>query len=112
MGSSIVLYDWRGNHYLFLPLAWSLERFCNSLWHVWWTIRYREYSPGLLTCVLIWMQAYFLLAYRPVTERIANSTITLSLLLGSCAAAFVSFYIPLVKGSTRSKRTVAAGGHR
>lgn len=112
MGGSIVLYDRGGDRYLFLPLAWSIERFSNSLWHVWWAIRYREYSPGLVTCVLIWIQTYFLLAYRPTSEPIANGTVVLSLLLGISVAAFVSFYIPLVKGSAHRARITPSGGHR
>jgi hypothetical protein len=52
MGGSIVLYDRGGDRYLFLPLAWSIERFCNSLRHVLWAIQYREYSPGLSRLIL------------------------------------------------------------
>ncbi|AXC12174.1 hypothetical protein ACPOL_2870 [Acidisarcina polymorpha] len=68
MSSCIVLYDRQGDRYLFLPLAWAIERFCNSIWHIWWAVRYREYSPGLLTCILIWMQTYFILAYHPSSQ--------------------------------------------
>ncbi len=33
---SIVAYDRLGSRFLFLPVAWALERLVNSLWHIWW----------------------------------------------------------------------------
>ena len=51
--ASIVLYDRLGQPLLFLPLAWAIERLFNAIWHVWWTVHFQEYSPGLLTSLLI-----------------------------------------------------------
>jgi hypothetical protein len=48
MIASVVLYDLRGGGWIILPLAWSIERLCNGFWHLWWTIHFHEYSPGLL----------------------------------------------------------------
>lgn len=53
MIASVVIYDLRGGIWLIFPLAWSIERLRNGFWHVWWTIHFREYSPGLLTSILI-----------------------------------------------------------
>jgi hypothetical protein len=53
MSASIVLYDRLGQPLLFLPLAWAIERLFNAIWHVWWTVHFQEYSPGLLTSLLI-----------------------------------------------------------
>jgi ABC-type phosphate/phosphonate transport system permease subunit len=94
MSSSIVSYDRCGSRFLFLPIAWALERFINSLWHIWWTVHFREYSPGLLTSLLIWMQSYFILFYRPETPRLTWQLVWPGVLLGSLAAALLSFYIP------------------
>jgi hypothetical protein len=60
----VVAYDLRGGSWLILPLAWAIERLCNGFWHVWWAIRFREYSPGLLSSILIWMDSYFTVRYR------------------------------------------------
>jgi hypothetical protein len=98
MSGSIALYDRVGPIFLFLPVAWALERFANSLWHVWWTIRFREYSPGLLTSVLIWMQSYFIVFGRERSTPLDLRTIWPGLILGFVAAMFVTLYIPLVKG--------------
>jgi hypothetical protein len=65
MSSSIVLYDRFGSRFLFLPLAWALERFINSLWHIWWTVHFRILSgppdkPADLDAVVL----YFVLWRR------------------------------------------------
>jgi len=38
-----------------LPLAWVMESACNGVWHVGWSIRFDEYSPGLVSTILMWM---------------------------------------------------------
>jgi Protein of unknown function with HXXEE motif len=97
MIASVVLYDLRGGAWITLPLAWSIERLCNGFWHLWWTIHFHEYSPGLLTSILIWMDSYFIVRYRPA-DAITAGTFWLAALIGLLAAAFLSFYIPLVEG--------------
>jgi hypothetical protein len=99
---SIVLYDRGGSRFLFLPFAWIVERFFNGIWHVWWTIRYNEYSPGLLTTVLIWMQTYFVVFYQSGPHELAFRMVWPGWILGILGAMFLSFYIPLVKGSRKS----------
>src|SRR5580700_4088087 len=98
MIASVVTYDICGGAWLVLPLAWSIERMCNGLWHVGWTIHFREYSPGLVSSILIWMDSYFIARYRPVGETIVPRTLWGAVSVGLLAAAFLAFYIPLVKG--------------
>ena len=69
MIASVVAYDLLGGSWVILPLAWSVERLCNGFWHVWWTIHFREYSPGLLTSILMWMDSYFLHRALPPAGR-------------------------------------------
>ena len=61
MSASVVLYDRPGRGMLFLPLAWAVERFFNAIWHLWWANHFQEYSPGLLTSLLIWIESHFIL---------------------------------------------------
>jgi Protein of unknown function with HXXEE motif len=103
MAASIVLYDRMGRTFLFLPLAWAIERFFNAIWHLWWTVHFKEYSPGLLTTLLIWMQVYFIAFCRPQAETFELRAVWPGLLMGFLAAAFLSFYMPLV--ATRLNRT-------
>lgn len=98
MGGSIVLSNRGGNAYLFFPIAWALERLANGLWHVWWTAQLREYSPGLLTSVLIWMESYFIVFGRPSGNALDLGALWPGLILGTVAAAFLTLYIPLIKG--------------
>jgi hypothetical protein len=103
MIASVLAYDVAGGAWLILPLAWSIERTCNGFWHVWWTVHFREYSPGLLTSILFWMDFYFILRYRPVSQPLGLPVFLPALAIGLAAAAFLSFYIPVVKG--RARRT-------
>ena len=105
MIGSVVAYDLRGGNWLILPLAWSIERLCNGFWHVWWAIRFREYSPGLVSSILIWMDSYFIVRYRPVVENIAPRAFWGAVVIGLLAAAFLAFYIPLIKGRPMRTRT-------
>jgi hypothetical protein len=107
MIASVVLYDLRGEGWLVLPLAWAIERFCNGFWHVWWSLHFREYSPGLLSSILIWMDSYFIVRYRPVAEPIAPSTFWLAMVIGLLFVAFLFLYFPLVKGKKMRKKVGA-----
>jgi hypothetical protein len=98
MITSVLAYDWMDGAFVILPLAWSIERLCNGLWHVWWAIHFREYSPGLVSSILIWMNFYFIVRYRPPDQSLTMHHIAPALAIGLAAAAFLSFYIPLVKG--------------
>ena len=98
MIGSVVAYDFRGGPWLILPLAWSIERLCNSFWHLWWAIHFHEYSPGLLSTILIWMNTYFIVRYRPGDEAITPQIFWPALFIGLLAAMFLAFYIPLFKG--------------
>jgi Protein of unknown function with HXXEE motif len=66
--ASILLYENLGGHWVVLPLIWVFERAAHGItFHLWWTVRYREYSPGLVTSILFWILAYFTIrdAIRP-----------------------------------------------
>jgi hypothetical protein len=107
MIASVVAYDWMGGSWVILPLAWSIERLCNGFWHVWWAIHFREYSPGLVSSILIWMNFYFIVRYRPPNQALPMQEAAPALAIGLAAAAFLSFYIPVVKG--RAMRRSSTG---
>jgi hypothetical protein len=99
----VLAYDFMRGKWVVLPLAWVIERACNGFWHVWWSIHFREYSPGLLTSILFWMDLYFVLRYRSPSEPLESSVFLPALAIGLVATAFLSLYIPVVEG--RRKRT-------
>jgi hypothetical protein len=51
-----------------------------------------------VSSILIWMDSYFIVRYRPVGETIEAQTFWGALIIGLLAATFLAFYIPLVKG--------------
>jgi hypothetical protein len=99
MISSVVLYDVFDGSLVVLPLAWAIERTCNGFWHVWWTVRYREYSPGLVTSMLFWMDSYFILRYRPDSKAVSWTEWSAAAIIGLLAATFLAFFFPLVKAN-------------
>jgi len=101
MIASVVVYDFRSGAWAILPLAWSIERMCNGWWHVGWTIRFREYSPGLVSSILMWMNFYFILRYTPRSEAIGRGIWVPASIVGVLFTAFLVFYIPVVKGRKR-----------
>jgi hypothetical protein len=75
-----------------------------GFWHVWWTLHFREYSPGLVSSILIWMDSYFIVRYRPVGEPIGGRTFWIAALIGLLAAAFLAVSIPLIKGNEAQRK--------
>jgi hypothetical protein len=102
MIASVVIYDLCGGVWLILPLAWSIERMCNGLWHVGWTIHFREYSPGLVSSILMGMNLYFILRYTPPEQAIGRGIWVPALIIAGVATAFLVLYIPVVQGRKRA----------
>lgn len=104
--TSILLYDFRRGRWMILPLAWVIERACNGVWHAGWTIRFREYSPGLVSSILMWMNLYFVLRYHPADEAIPSGIWIPALMIGGAFTVFLMLYFPVVKGRRmRSSRS-------
>jgi len=101
MIASVVIFDLHGGAWVVLPLAWAIERFGNACWHIWWTIRFHEYSPGLVTSILMLMNLYLLARYWPLLFNTHAGWAAIA--IGALATAFLSFYIPLVKGAARRR---------
>jgi hypothetical protein len=110
MIASVVLYDFLRGAWLILPLAWTIERASNGLWHVAWSIHFREYSPGLVSSILMWMSFYFVVRYRPADEVISSGVWIAAIVIGGLFTTFLTLYIPLFKG--RQKSNGGAAGSR
>jgi Protein of unknown function with HXXEE motif len=111
MIASVVIYDFRGGAWAILPLAWAIERMCNGFWHVGWAIRFREYSPGLVSSILMWMNFYFIVRYASPSEAMGRGIWIPAAIIGGLFTAFLVFYIPVVKGRKRSGRPLSVPRH-
>ena len=103
MIASVVAYDFLGGSWVVLPLAWTLERAANGFWHLWWTIRFREYSPGLVTSLLMWMSPYFLFRYALPTAGITASEWSTSIAIAAVATLFLFVTFPLIHAFRKAK---------
>ena len=62
--SSNVLFDVFRGHFIVLPLFWIFGFAVHGVTvHIFWTVRQRDYSPGLLTSILYWIVAYLTVRY-------------------------------------------------
>ena len=98
MIASVVLYDFRGGAWMILPLAWVIERACNGVWHAGWSIRFHEYSPGLVSSILMWMNLYFVVRYHPADQVVSSNIRIPVVVIGGAFTLFLMLYFPFVKG--------------
>lgn len=71
--ASNALFDLFGGHFVVLPLFWIFGFAIHGITvHVFWTIRQRDYSPGLITSVLYWIVAYLVIRYGYASGHISS----------------------------------------
>jgi len=58
---SILIYERRGGQWVIFPLMWAIERSLNGFFHIWWSINFETYSPGLVTNVILWIILYLII---------------------------------------------------
>jgi hypothetical protein len=81
--AAILLYDAFNGKWILLPLILATERCLNGIYHVWESIKFNTFSSGLLTSVLFWILAYFLVKYAILKNTIPISYVIISLLFGA-----------------------------
>ncbi len=73
IAASNLLFDLFGGHFVVLPLFWVFGFAIHGVTvHVFWTIRQRDYSPGLITSVLYWIVAYLVIRYGYLSGHISS----------------------------------------
>jgi hypothetical protein len=92
MTASILLYERWGGAWVILPLYFTFERALHGITvHLWWTIRYREYSPGLVTCILFAQLLYFVTRFGLIPRLFSPTEYVIGGILGAMAAVFLGF---------------------
>jgi hypothetical protein len=96
IAASNLLYDLFGGHWIILALVWpSAFALHGVTLHLFWTVRQRSLSPGLVTSVLYWIMAYFFVRYGLVAEKIPSSDFWTGTVLGwLTVGAFLTFGPP------------------
>src|SRR3984893_4569014 len=104
IAGSNLLYDLLGGHWIILALIWPSGFALHGLTvHLFWTVRQRNLSPGLVTSVLYWIVAYFFVRYGFVAGRISASdfwtgTVIGVLTLGAFLTVVPTIVIPALTG--------------
>jgi hypothetical protein len=74
LATSNVLFDAFGGHWVILPLIWVAGFVTHTAtFHLYWTIRRRDYSPGLATS-LLYVVVFYLLIKDGVRPRLITAT--------------------------------------
>jgi hypothetical protein len=59
-----LIFDLFGGHFVIVPLFWLFGFALHGVTvHLFWTIRQRDYSPGLVTSLLYWILTYVVVRY-------------------------------------------------
>ena len=101
-----VLDDLFGGHWIILTLIWVFGfAFHGVTLHLFWTIRQRNLSPGLVTSVIYWVMAYFFVRYGLRAGQISRSDFWAGVLLGVLTVgAFLTFVPTLLIPRLLSRR--------
>jgi Protein of unknown function with HXXEE motif len=109
---SNLLADLLGGHWVILALIWVVGFALHGVTlHLFWTARRRNLSPGLVTSVLYWIMAYFVVRYGFLAGHISATDFWTGVVLGVLTVgAFLTFVptllIPILVGA-RAQRAAA-----
>ncbi len=94
---SNLLYDLLGRHWIILALIWPFGFALHGFTvHLFWTIRQKDLSPGLLTSVIYWIMAYFFVRYGFLAGTISSSDFWTGVLLGVLIVGGFLTFVPAV----------------
>lgn len=83
---SNAMFDAFGGHWVILPLFWVSGFVVHGVTvHVVWTIRQRDYSPGLVTSLLYWMVGYLVVEYGYAAGLISGAEFWIGVVAGAVA---------------------------
>jgi hypothetical protein len=97
IAASNLLADLLRGHWIILALLWPSGFALHGLTvHLFWTIRQRDLSPGLVTSVLYWIMAYFFVRYGFLAGQIAASDFWIGTVLGLVTVGTFLTFVPTV----------------
>ena len=97
VAGSNLLYDVFGGHWVVLALIWPFGFALHGITvHVYWTVRQRNLSPGLLTSVIYWIMAYFFVRYGLLAGHIDPADFWTGAILGVLTVGAFLTFVPTV----------------
>ena len=106
---SIAIYEWLGGRWVILPLFWAFERASHVIFlHVWWTIKYKECSPGLLSGLLFFILVGFIIHFGPTAGLITKQDFTIGLVAGCLGGLLLALLPTVIMPATRRRPHPAA----
>ena len=95
VAGSNLLCDILGGRWVILALIWPSGFALHGITvHLFWTIRQRNLSPGLVTSVIYWIMAYFFVRYGFVAGRIEPSDFWAGMILGLVIVGGFLTFVP------------------
>ncbi len=93
-----LIYEIAGGHWIILVLAWPFGFALHGLTvHLFWTIKQKNLSPGLMTSIIYWIMAYFFVRYGYLNGQISSYDFWAGLIFGVIViGGFLTFVPPVV----------------
>jgi hypothetical protein len=97
IAASNALFDLVGGHWVILALIWPFGFALHGITlHLFWTIRQRNVSPGLVTSVIYLIMAYLFVRYGFLAGKIAASDFWTGVILGVLTVGTFLTFVPTV----------------
>jgi hypothetical protein len=97
IAASNIAFDLFGGHLIVLPLFWISGFVVHGFTvHIFWTVRQRDYSPGLVTSVLYWIVGYLVVRYGYAAGLISSADFWIGTVAGAVLLAGFLTFAPTV----------------
>ena len=109
---SNLVFDAFGGHWVILPLLWVSGFVVHGVTvHIFWTVRRRDYSPGLVTSVLYWTVGYLVAKYGYAAGLISGADFWVGAAIGAVLiGGFLTAGPTLIFPAISSRRRRHASG--
>jgi hypothetical protein len=90
---AVVLFECFGGAWLIFPLGLAIERILNGVYHLYETLKTRQFSSGLLTSLIFWILGYFIIRYSIIPGEIGTSYLIPAIIIGAAMEFFMTGFM-------------------
>lgn len=104
---AVVLFEYLGGAWIVFPLGLAVERILNGFYHLYETMKMKEFSSGLLSSVIFWILGYFLIKDSIMKGEIASRYVIVAVIIGVVIEFFMTgfmFIAPLRRKMIKMSR--------